>query len=89
MEAREVLIAILKHHVMQRQSVAYKGTFTVLRHRLQQMYEQVEAVAKAESPSVKVHGNLTVSHEGADYVVLQWVSDPISDMVADSVVAMI
>jgi cleavage and polyadenylation specificity factor subunit 3 len=75
--------------VMQRQSVAYKGTFTVLRHRLQQMYEQVEAVAKADSPSVKVHGNLTVSHEGADYVVLQWVSDPISDMVADSVVAMI
>ncbi|KAG0574399.1 hypothetical protein KC19_VG259800 [Ceratodon purpureus] len=75
--------------VMQRQSVPYKGTFTVLRHRLQQMYEQVEAVAKADSPTLKVHGNLMVSHEGADYVILQWVSDPISDMVADSVVAMI
>ena len=75
--------------VMQRQSVPYKGTFTVLRHRLQQMYEQVEAVAKADSPTLKIHGNLTVTHEGADYVILQWVSDPISDMVADSVVAMI
>lgn len=75
--------------VMQRQSVPYKGTFTVLRLRLQQMYEQVEAVAKADSPTLKVHGNLTVTHEGADYVILQWVSDPISDMVADSVVAMI
>ncbi|XP_024376319.1 cleavage and polyadenylation specificity factor subunit 3-I isoform X2 [Physcomitrium patens] len=75
--------------VMQRQSVPYKGTFTVLRHRLQQMYEQVEVVTKADSPTLKVHGNLTVTHEGADYVILQWVSDPISDMVADSVVAMI
>jgi cleavage and polyadenylation specificity factor subunit 3 len=75
--------------VMQRQSVPYKGTFTVLRHRLQQMYEQVEAVAKADSPTLKVHGNLTVTQEGADYVILQWVSEPISDMIADSVVVMI
>ena len=75
--------------VMQRQSVPYKGTFTVLRHRLQQMFEQVEAVAKADCPTLKVHGNLTVTQEGADYVILQWVSEPISDMIADSVVAMI
>jgi cleavage and polyadenylation specificity factor subunit 3 len=74
--------------VMQRQSVPYKGAFTVLKHRLQQMYEGVE-VTKAETPTLKVHRNLTVTQEGSDYVVLQWVSDPVSDMVADSVVSMI
>eukprot|EP00249_Psilotum_nudum_P009410 c21918_g1_i1 orf=281-2344(+) len=75
--------------VMQRQSVPYKGAFAVLTYRLQQMYEKVEVVPKAENPSLKVHDKVTVIQEGTDYVVLQWVSDPISDMVADSIVVMI
>ncbi|KAL2644670.1 hypothetical protein R1flu_012257 [Riccia fluitans] len=75
--------------VMQRQSVPYKGAFTVLRHRLQQMYEGVETVAKADLATLRVHEKVTVIQEGVDYIVLTWVSDPVSDMVADSIVAMV
>ncbi|KAI5073207.1 hypothetical protein GOP47_0011220 [Adiantum capillus-veneris] len=75
--------------VMQRQSVPYKGAFIVLKHRLQQMFEKVVMLPEAEFPSLNVHDKVTVGQEGADFVVLQWVSDPVSDMVADSIVATI
>jgi len=73
--------------VTQRLSIPYKGAFTVLRHRLQQLYEGVETLNE-EVPTLKVHGKVSVKQEGMDYVVLQWVSDPISDMVSDSIIAM-
>ncbi|CAM6129604.1 unnamed protein product [Calypogeia fissa] len=75
--------------VLQRQSVPYKGTFTVLRHRLQLMYEGVETITKTEIATLKVYDKVTVIQEGMDYIVLQWVSDPVSDMIADSIVAMV
>ncbi|KAJ7513324.1 hypothetical protein O6H91_24G000800 [Diphasiastrum complanatum] len=84
-----VYTQLSRGNVMQRQSVPYKGAFTVLRHRLQQMYEGVEPVLKAEFPSLKVHDKVTVIHEGTDYVLLQWISDPVGDMIADSMIAMI
>ena len=38
---------------------------------------------------VEVHERVIVAKEAADRVVLQWVSDPVSDMVADAIVAQI
>ncbi|GBG80885.1 hypothetical protein CBR_g31441 [Chara braunii] len=76
--------------VLQRQSVPYRGSFDVLRHRVEMMYEGVEVIVKGDSPrSLKVHDAVTIIHEGFDHVALQWVSDPVSDMVADSIVALI
>ncbi|GLJ12700.1 hypothetical protein SUGI_0196200 [Cryptomeria japonica] len=73
--------------VTQRLSIPYKGAFSVLKNRLQQLYEGVET-SNDEVPTLKVHDKVTVKQEGADYVVLQWVSDPISDMVSDSIIVM-
>ncbi|KAH6555393.1 hypothetical protein KP509_1Z259500 [Ceratopteris richardii] len=67
--------------VMQRQSVPYKGAFVVLKHRLQQMFEKVIMLPEADTD--------VPSLNGTDFVVLQWVSDPVNDMVADSIVATI
>ena len=36
---------------------------------------------------VEVHERVIVAKEAADRVVLQWVSDPVSDMVADAILA--
>jgi len=73
--------------VTQRLSIPYKGAFTVLRHRLEQLYVDIETLNE-EVPTLKIHGKVLVKQEGMDYVVLQWVSDPITDMVADSIIAM-
>eukprot|EP00850_Spirogloea_muscicola_P017229 SM000146S00949 [mRNA] locus=s146:90575:95748:+ [translate_table: standard] len=75
--------------VTQRQSVPYSGSFTVLKYRLQQMFEGVEEVAKAELPTIQVLDNVTVAHASSENVILNWESDPTSDMIADSVVATI
>ncbi|KAH9320736.1 hypothetical protein KI387_015375, partial [Taxus chinensis] len=73
--------------VTQRLSIPYKGVFSVLKNRLQQLYEAVET-SDDEVPTLTVHGKVTVKQEGTDYVVLKWVSDPISDMVSDSIIVM-
>lgn len=74
--------------VFQRQLVGYAGSFGMLRRRLEQMFEGVKD-AKAEVPTIRIQDTVTVVQESTEKVILQWVSDPVSDMVADSVVAII
>uniref|UniRef100_A0A0D6QUQ9 Metallo-beta-lactamase domain-containing protein n=1 Tax=Araucaria cunninghamii TaxID=56994 RepID=A0A0D6QUQ9_ARACU len=73
--------------ITQRLSIPYKGSISILKNRLQQLYENVE-ISDDEVPTLKVHDKVSVKQEGKDFVVLQWVSDPISDMVSDSIIVM-
>eukprot|EP00897_Mesotaenium_endlicherianum_P003271 jgi/Mesen1/2972/ME000176S02013 len=80
--------------VMQRQAVPFAGgaaTWHVLRRRLEQTFESVEESAETASapPTLTVHEAVTVRMESSEVALLQWVSDPVSDMVADSVVALL
>jgi len=47
------------------------------------------AAEESDVPALVVHERVTVLLDSESYVTLQWSSDPISDMVSDSVVAMI
>ncbi|XP_077238505.1 cleavage and polyadenylation specificity factor subunit 3-I-like [Tasmannia lanceolata] len=77
-------------NITQRISVPYSGAFGVIKHRLKQIYESVESIDDAsEVPTVQVHERVTVKQETEKYVSIQWASDPISDMVSDSIVALI
>lgn len=78
-------------NITQRIAIPYCGAFSVIKHRLRQIYESVESPAAEESevPTLIVHERVTVKQESEKYVSLQWTSDPITDMVSDSVVAMI
>lgn len=78
-------------NITQRIAIPYSGVFSVIKHRLRQIYESVESPAAEESevPTLIVHERVTVKQESEKYVSLQWTSDPITDMVSDSVVAMI
>ncbi|XP_043695287.1 cleavage and polyadenylation specificity factor subunit 3-I [Telopea speciosissima] len=78
-------------NITQRISVPYSGAFGVIKHRLKQIYDSVESLPNEESegPAVLVHDRVTVKQESERHVSLQWASDPISDMVSDSVVAVI
>ncbi|GFP99223.1 cleavage and polyadenylation specificity factor subunit 3-i [Phtheirospermum japonicum] len=78
-------------NVIQRITIPYSGAFGVIKHRLKQIYESVESSSDEESgvPILKVHDRVTVKQESENHVSLHWAADPISDMVSDSVVALV
>ncbi|KAG9445437.1 hypothetical protein H6P81_016777 [Aristolochia fimbriata] len=78
-------------NITQRISVPYSGAFSVIKHRLKQIYESVESPEDPPSdvPTLVVHERVTVKQESEKHLSLQWSSDPVSDMVSDSVVAVI
>ncbi|CAI9103806.1 OLC1v1002368C1 [Oldenlandia corymbosa var. corymbosa] len=78
-------------NVTQRITIPYSGAFAVIKHRLKQIYESVEASTDEESgvPTLRVHDLVTVKQESENHISLHWVADPISDMVADSIVALV
>ncbi|KAL3620841.1 Cleavage and polyadenylation specificity factor subunit 3-I [Castilleja foliolosa] len=78
-------------NVIQRITIPYSGAFGVIKHRLKQIYEGVESSSDDESgfPVLKVHDRVTVKQESENHISLHWPADPISDMVSDSVVALV
>lgn len=78
-------------NVMQRISIPYTGAFGVIKHRLKQIYESVESSTDEESgvPTLRVHDRVTVKQESEKHISLHWAADPISDLVSDSVVALV
>ncbi|KAL5219065.1 hypothetical protein ABZP36_019749 [Zizania latifolia] len=77
-------------NIIQRIAVPYSGSFEVIKYRLRQIYESVESsTEEPDVPTLIVHERVTIRLESESYVTLQWSSDPISDMVSDSVVAMV
>ena len=62
-----------------------------MKHRLKQIFENVESLLDEESegPAFRVHEWLTVEYESEKHILLHWRSDPISDMVSHSVVALV
>uniref|UniRef100_A0A0D9XUK5 Beta-Casp domain-containing protein n=1 Tax=Leersia perrieri TaxID=77586 RepID=A0A0D9XUK5_9ORYZ len=77
-------------NITQRIDVPYSGSFEVVKYRLKQIYESVESsTEESDVPTLVVHERVTIRLESEGYVTLQWSSDPISDMVSDSVVAMV
>ncbi|KAM0891664.1 hypothetical protein ACQ4PT_026240 [Festuca glaucescens] len=77
-------------NITQRIAVPYSGSFEVIKYRLKQIYESVEpSTEEPDVPALIVHERVTIRLDSDSYVTLQWSSDPISDMVSDSVVAMV
>lgn len=72
----------------------YSGLFEVVTHRLKQLYENVEPSSEdsdddVPGPSVLVHKLVVVKRGSEKHVILLWNSDPLSDMVSDSIVSVI
>lgn len=78
-------------NINQRITIPYTGAFGVISHRLKQIYESVESSTDEELgiPILIVHDRVTVKLESDKHISLHWASDPISDMVSDSVVALV
>ncbi|KAL3729518.1 hypothetical protein ACJRO7_026616 [Eucalyptus globulus] len=78
-------------NINQRITIPYTGAFGVISHRLKQIYGSVESSVDEESgiPMLRVHDRVTVKHESDKHISVHWTSDPISDIVSDSVVALV
>ncbi|KAK3000180.1 hypothetical protein RJ639_023150 [Escallonia herrerae] len=78
-------------NVTQRITIPYSGAFGVIKHRLKQIYESVGSSTDEESgvPTLRVHDRVTVKQESENHISLHWTADPISDMVSDSIVALV
>ncbi|KAL2477557.1 Cleavage and polyadenylation specificity factor subunit 3-I [Forsythia ovata] len=78
-------------NIIQRISIPYSGAFAVIKYRLKQIYESVESTTDEESgvPTLRVHDRVTVKQESENHLSLHWTADPISDMVSDSIVALV
>ncbi|KAL8502437.1 hypothetical protein ACS0TY_021542 [Phlomoides rotata] len=76
-------------NVIQRITIPYSGAFAVIKHRLKQIYQSVEDDEESGLAVLKVHDRVTVKRESENHVSLHWAADPISDMVCDSVVALV
>ncbi|KMZ75797.1 Cleavage and polyadenylation specificity factor subunit 3-I [Zostera marina] len=77
--------------IIQRITVPYSGLFDVVTYRLKQIFESVEPSSSfdAPGPTVVVHKLVTVKRGSEKYLILQWNSDPLSDMISDSIVSII
>lgn len=78
-------------NVTQRITIPYSGAFGVIKHRLKQIYDSVESSTDEESGvlTLRVHERVTVRQDSENHLSLQWTADPISDMVSDSIVALV
>ncbi|KAI8534886.1 hypothetical protein RHMOL_Rhmol10G0131700 [Rhododendron molle] len=78
-------------NIIQRMTIPYSGAFGVIKYRLQQIYESVESSTDEESGvlTLRVHDRVTVKQESNKHISVHWNADPISDMVSDSIVALV
>ncbi|XAR49373.1 hypothetical protein NMG60_11032556 [Bertholletia excelsa] len=78
-------------NVIQRITIPYSGAFAVIKHRLKQIYESVESSTDEELgvPTLRVHDRVTVRQDSEKHISVYWNADPVSDMVSDSIVALV
>lgn len=78
--------------VTQRQSVPYTGTLNQLQYYLNQLSADVEKSTTGGSSSLnvlKVFGGAVSITLEPRYVVIEWVANPVNDMYADAVLAIV
>ncbi|MCD7450513.1 Cleavage and polyadenylation specificity factor subunit 3-I [Datura stramonium] len=78
-------------NITQRITIPYSGALAVIQHKPKQIYESVESSTDEEYgvPTLRVHERVTVKHESKNHLSVHWTTDPTSDMVSDSVMALV
>jgi len=77
------------HQVKQTQHIPFRQSFDILQLFLQAMYEDIVTHPDPKFQVLVVCKAVTVSYRPPDRVLLSWMSSPSSDMVADSVAAVL
>ncbi|XP_031566314.1 cleavage and polyadenylation specificity factor subunit 3-like [Actinia tenebrosa] len=72
----------------QKQSVAFHGSFPVLKHCLENLAGRLDDLTLQGKQGVRVFGAITVIQEKSS-VVIEWMANSVNDMYADAVLAVI
>eukprot|EP00898_Chlorokybus_atmophyticus_P007094 jgi/Chlat1/7386/Chrsp6S07417 len=75
--------------VTQRLLIPHTGPLVLLRRRIEGMFESVVLNTKGPLPALIVHECVAAYQQGLEHMVLEWNADPIADMVADSIIALV
>jgi len=66
------------------------ASFDLLKINLEQMYDQIEETTKHKKSALKIHEKVFLTHFANErYLALEWEADPVNDMIADSVIAIV
>ncbi|KAK1568274.1 hypothetical protein Q3G72_022493 [Acer saccharum] len=78
-------------YVTQRITIPYSGAFGMIKYLLEQIYESVESSTDEKSGvlTLRVHDRVTLKQDSEKHISMHWTSGPISDMVSDSIVALV
>jgi len=75
--------------IVQKLLVPYSQGFDTVRETIQQMYENIEETIVVDKPALRVCESITVSYYNTEAVAIEWNSDPVCDMLADSIIALL
>ncbi|CAH1767085.1 2575_t:CDS:10, partial [Entrophospora sp. SA101] len=76
--------------ILQKQSISYSSSFSLLKYHLEQMYGVLEEIIDSEDvPTITILDSVKVRHIGKNQVQLEWLGTSMNDKIADSVSAVI
>jgi len=75
--------------ITQTQSVPYENNWDTLVYQLSLMFEEVTPITEEDKTGVQVHDTVQVTRTSPNHVTLYWVSNPVNDLISDSIVAII
>jgi len=75
--------------VSQSQRVPYTASWEALVYQVEQMYDQVVLTTVSDCIAIQVHNIVYLVYSSTTELSLNWVSSPINDMIADSLLSII
>jgi len=75
--------------ISQTQTVPYENNWESLVYQLSLMFEEVTPITEEDKIGVQVHDTVQVTRSSPTHVTLYWVSNPVNDLITDSIVAII
>ncbi|EFA80253.1 beta-lactamase domain-containing protein [Heterostelium album PN500] len=76
--------------IKQKQTVPFAQKYLLLSSTLEQLYDEMEeSKTKDDKPTIKIYGSILITYNVGSHVTIEWDSNPVTDMVADSIVALI
>ena len=76
--------------LLQHMIVPFRQKFSLAKETLKQLYQSVESFTNLGNNScLRVCESVTLTQNTNDHLIMEWTSDPVNDMIADSVIAVL
>jgi len=70
--------------------IPFRQNFSLVKETLKQLYQSVEPFTNLGNNScLRICENIVLTQNANDHLTMEWTSDPVNDMIADSVIAVL